>query len=1017
MRNADLSKTPGKDHFPYRRLYEALLKAAHAAVFFETNDGIIIDVNEAACEMYGYTREELIGKNAADIVPPEVRNVFPELMEKHRKGKGTATYAFGKRKDGSVFPVFVSTSPFEIDGEKLVAVFVQDVSALRRMEGKLESIEDALRRFFDISADVLYRYNPKAGRFEFISSSINHLAGRRLTPFTGDLETLLRELVHPEDAERVITERKRLLSERPAEPVRVDYRIRGAKGGVRWVNEHLHFQADKPYVDGLMRDFTELRKARFELEERGRLLSLILSTVSDVVFRYSMKEKRYIFMSPSIEQQTGYSVDEIKGEREEFLRLVMHPDDLEAYQEKVKNHLRKSTEAGTLSTRFRIIRKDGEIRWVQSRMDFDFQGDDCFINGVVRDITREIHTEQRYRMLFEQARVGIFRTTFPNGIVIDANRRLAEMFGFSSVEELLGTPAIARYASPDDRKKLIERVRKEGAIENMALLFKRADGSPIHVMVSGVLREEGGRRFLEGVVMDVSPLKRLADELKRRNEEQQLLLDNTDHQVWYLVAPDECGAVNAARAAFLGRDKSELVGKPEGAFQPEEEARRIDEVNRRIFETGERTVYDEWLTDHAGNRRLLHITKTPRLNEKGEVEFVVCSAVDITERHLIEERIREKQKMESLGRVAAGVAHDFNNTLMAIAGNIELAMMKLGPDSPSAANLRNAYAAALNASDLTKQLLAYTGKDKQAIVPLDLNGICRSVVELLKNTLARSAEVRMELSDERPVTEGNGEQIRQALTNLLLNAAEAMGEKKGTIVVRTSLTRMDEEALSACAFRGNALPGEYCALEVEDDGIGMDEETVARIFEPFFSRKFVGRGLGLSAVLGIVRAHRGAIRVESKPGEGTLMRILLPRSHAAPPPDTSVRVARARRKYAGSVLLVDDEEPVREVTAEMLREYGFEVITASEGKEALEVFRKRGGVDFVVLDLTMPGMRGDEVLQEIRKMNTSVKVLLASGYTERAIPPKALSDPNTRFIQKPFSGEELVSRLLEFQNE
>ena len=381
------------------------------------------------------------------------------------------------------------------------------------------------------------------------------------------------------------------------------------------------------------------------------------------------------------------------------------------------------------------------------------------------------------------------------------------------------------------------------------------------------------------------------------------------------------------------------------------------------------------------------------------------------ERRRVQVKLLHAQKLESLGVLAGGIAHDFNNLLVGILGNAGLALQDLPPDSPARETLRDIEAAALRAADLTYQLLAYAGKGQVVVEAIQLSHLVEEMGNLLATAVTKNAKLEYRFTRSRRVIQGDATQLRQIVMNLVTNASEAIGTSAGTITISTGVVQADRAYL-ADAHLGPGLPeGEYAYLEVQDTGHGMHVSTVARIFDPFFSTKFAGRGLGLAAVLGIVRTHRGAIKVHSAPGQGTTIRVLFPVSGAAPAPRPSERVSDPNVQLATrTVLVVDDEEQVRTVARRILSAKGFTVLLAGGGIEALTMVREaRGAIDCVLLDLTMPDLPGADVLDELRRIRPDIKVIVSSGYARESAVAQFGGAGPAAFIQKPYRPADLVS--------
>ncbi len=378
------------------------------------------------------------------------------------------------------------------------------------------------------------------------------------------------------------------------------------------------------------------------------------------------------------------------------------------------------------------------------------------------------------------------------------------------------------------------------------------------------------------------------------------------------------------------------------------------------------------------------------------------------ERHKLEAQMLEFQKLESLGVLAGGIAHDFNNLLMAILGNADLARSLLPPASPARPNVEEIVRASQRAADLCRQMLAYSGKGRFVVGRYDLSEIVQEMAQMLEVSVSKKASLRYSFAAELPAVRADATELRQVIMNLITNASESLGDESGVISVSTGVLECDRAYLSGSHLDDKLPEGRYVYLEVADTGCGMDEETQRRIFDPFFSTKFIGRGLGLAAVLGIVRGHRGAIKVHSEPGQGTTFRILLPAldweaKEPAPSPAVNAHPPRG-----GTILLVDDDPAVRHVAAQMLDGLGFKVLTAADGREGLEVFRQHDGeMDCVILDLTMPEMGGEEVFGELRRLRSDICVILSSGYNEEDVTQRFVGQRLAGFIQKPYTSAKL----------
>lgn len=391
---------------------------------------------------------------------------------------------------------------------------------------------------------------------------------------------------------------------------------------------------------------------------------------------------------------------------------------------------------------------------------------------------------------------------------------------------------------------------------------------------------------------------------------------------------------------------------------------------------------------------------------------VVQAGAAEEERLKMEARMREVQKLESLGVLAGGIAHDFNNLLMAILGNAELALLSLSPVSPARQSLEEIMLASQRASDLCRQMLAYSGKGRLMIGRYDLSEIVREMEQMLEVSVSKKALIRYSLAEGLPAVEADAMQIRQVIMNLITNASESLGEASGVISITTRVMECDQSYLSENYLGDGLQEGRYVCIEVSDTGCGMDAEIRSRIFDPFYTTKFIGRGLGLAAVLGIIRGHKGGIKVDSEPGKGTTFKILLPAVDWMPS-DRGRKAEQSTPLHGGDiVLLIDDDAKVRNVASKMLTSLGFQVLTTANAREGLEVFHtQRNKVACVILDLTMPDMGGEETFRELRKLRSDARVILSSGFNEQDVTQSFIGMGLAGFIQKPYTITKLRDAL------
>ncbi len=391
------------------------------------------------------------------------------------------------------------------------------------------------------------------------------------------------------------------------------------------------------------------------------------------------------------------------------------------------------------------------------------------------------------------------------------------------------------------------------------------------------------------------------------------------------------------------------------------------------------------------------------------------------EKERLKAQIQQAQKLESLGVLAGGIAHDFNNLLTGILGNASLAQLEVPENAPVVNSLCDIEKAAQRAAELCRQMLAYAGKGRFIIKPVNLNQIVEELAQLLEVSISKKATLNYHFSDNLPLIQADETQIRQIVMNLITNASDALGDEPGVISLKTGSCYCTPEDLASSYLSDELSAGEYVFLEVSDTGCGMDEQTLKKIFDPFFTTKFTGRGLGLAAVLGIIRSHKGAVRIESEPGKGSRFEILFPASDQSAhmvKNGTSQKQEPDRWQSDGAVLIVDDENAVRAVGARILRKIGFSVDEAKNGREGIEIFKANAGkYRMVLLDMTMPELDGEGTYKEMLKVREDVKVIFSSGYSKSPALSKLTSRETTRFIQKPYLPDELTSLVKDLLGE
>ncbi len=676
----------------------------------------------------------------------------------------------------------------------------------------------------------------------------------------------------------------------------------------------------------------------------------------------------------------------------------------------------------------------GERLQILLKLFLDPQASDWdLVHVAITDLTRLRQTEEalrdsetRFRGLSEASFEAIFISE--KGICLEQNQTAERMFGYS-LSEAVGRQG-TDWIAPEDRELVIGNMLT-GYEEPFRATALRKDGSTFPAELRGRMMEYRGRQVRVTVLRDISERVRTEEALRASEELFRTLFRHASDGILTVDPYDARGPVianvNETAALRHGYTRDEMRGMRITDLDAPEQRGEIRQRLLKIM-SGEAVQFQTIHMHKDGGKIPLEVSA--QLVEAGGKQLILSIERDIRERLkaederlALERQLQHAQKLESLGILAGGIAHDFNNILMAVLGNADLVLRDLPPDAPGRSNIGEIATAARRAADLTKQMLAYSGKGHFITESIRLNRFVEEMSHLLEVAIPKKTRITYNFARDLPRFKGDPTQIRQVIMNLITNAAEAIGEDSGVITLSTGVKDCDRaclDATEAAALAGleEELPeGRYVWLEVADTGCGMDEGTRRKVFDPFFSTKFAGRGLGMAAVLGIVRGHRGTLRILSDPSGGTVLRVYFPTSAEASEDQAPVaepRVLQDEWRGSGTVLVVDDEEVVRSIAAKMLQRIGFDVLEAGDGKEALEQLQRHGDeIRCVLLDLTMPQMDGEETVRELRRTHGKIRVVLSSGYTEQEVSPRFADLGIDGFIQKPYRLQALSDQMRE----
>ncbi len=702
-----------------------------------------------------------------------------------------------------------------------------------------------------------------------------------------------------------------------------------------------------------------------------------------------------------------------------LLQLV-HPDDKDESVMRLKRFIRGETNPPHMARILVPGRGERIFLFEQSILQSD-HGKPVLMLGVVQDITHTKMTEQALRTTENSLRLSQFAIDHARDAIaflneegdrIYVNDETCRLTGYPQ-QELLETKIWQTFKrfTPESYRKTWEQVKLHGTLVFETDIVTK-NGAIVPVEAKASYFKFGEREMVFALARDITARRKTEQALRERETQLRLLEFAVDHSQDFLTISDREGNrlyISEPFCRFSGYTREQLLPTKVWHFLPSLNQDRYTALWEDVKRCGT-LVFEFELTIANGEKRPIEANATHLIYDGKEVICTISRDLSSRkaaeqEKRRIEQQLQDTQKLESLGVLAGGIAHDFNNLLTGILGNANLARDILPPDAPVHEQLRQVERASMRAAELCQQMLAYAGKGRFLVGPINLSNLVKDTTQLLELSVSHRAVLELQLDPVIPPILGDATQIRQVVMNLVLNAAEAIAHPNGRITVRTSFEKIDAAFLSKARIAEAMVPGMAVTLEVSDNGTGMDEATMTRIFEPFFTTKFTGRGLGLAAVIGIVRSHHGALHVESTLGKGSRFYLAFSPTETAPTPKTRSPfiVTNLKGKNLGRVLIVDDEANVRQVASMALERAGYTVELAEDGEQAIAALKRNPtGYDVILLDYVMPRLDGAQTLREIHAINPAAQVVLMSGFSEVEARERIGKSQLAAFIQKPF---------------
>ncbi len=924
-----------------------------------------------------------------------------------------------------------------------------EVLERKQAEDELRRSEARYRELVENANSIILRMDPK-GNVTFFNEFAQKFFGFTEEEILGN--SVIGTIVPPKDS--MGRDLEKMIEEIGKHPEKFsnnkneNIRRSGERVWVAWTNKPIFNQAGQ-IIEILCvgNDITGHKQVEDELRKSEEEYRLLVENINDAL--YITDEKGlFIYMSPVIEKISGYHPSELIGRPfSDFL----HPEDLPRIFENFQRVLSGKNGQGE----YRILCKSGKYLWVKTNSQPFVKGNQVVgLRGVLNDVSerklaqealqeaygelenrvrertaelaetnrklrKEIserkqaeetlqESEEQLRTVLESSVEGII-TINEQGIVESFNPAAERMFGYSA-SEILGKNISMLVPEPHHSehdgylKNYLETNKKKIIGTRCEVDAQHKDGTifPIELSVSEAFLV--GRRLFTGIVHDIIE--------RRKTEEMLRRLSTAVEQTAESVVITDLGGnieyVNPSFGVITGYMAWEVLGRNMNILKSN---RHGSDYYHDLWKTlGDGEVWKGQFINKKKNGDIYHqkAVISPVRNAGGQIVNYVAVLRDITQEVLLEEQLRHSQKMESIGQLAGGVAHDFNNALASIMGYAE--MIAEMEDLPVKARkgITVIEKASLRASGITRQLLAFSRKQEPNLQVMNLNEAVDQTTTFLRKTIGLNITIENKLSHNLGMVRADEGQIQQVLMNLCLNARDAI-EKKGSILIETSNLEVDKDFARA---QLEAQPGPYVTVSVTDNGQGMDKETLQRIFDPFFTTKEIGKGtgLGLSIVYGIVKSHCGFINVSSKPGRGTTFKVYLPRTTARQ--DRKRKNGKPVRRGNETILVVDDDKLVLELASDLLENYGYRCITAGNGGQAVELYRREyEKIDLVLLDFAMPETNGVEIFEQMRKINPGIVAIITSGFQQEFNKRELLKTGFSAFITKPFQTRQLAGAV------
>lgn len=967
-------------------------------------DRIFEEVNDSFCSMIGYSREELLHKNARMLYKTD--DEYNKIGQFFYKNTGCAEVRAAEtqfvRNDGAVIDVLLRAMPLDpSDFSKGMTFAALDITEQKRVERTIRESEERYHRLVETSPDAIVMYDSNGDLITVNQKTADFYGVESPERFLAEVKNVLSILPDEDRVKAVQNFRQTVATGKSANneysiickdgsllPVEIKSSIVGGSEG-----QAIAFIS-------VVRDITKRKQAEEALHEsESKFRDLVEKSIAGV---YIIQDGIFQYVNMAAATMMGYEANEIIGKMTPMDTTL--PEDWPVVRESINKRL--SGESDSSHYEFRIKTRKGDVKTIEVFSSRTVHKGIPAVIGTMLDITERkqsenkiIESEQALKAILSASPIGIGRIR--NRIFEWVNDSMCHITGYS-FEELIRKNTRFLYPDEEDYTKTGEILYTEGQFETRWIT---KGGSLKNIFLQSA--QTSSSSFIV-TASDITEIKRAQNDLSISESRLRAIIDSAQDAIYIKDQALRYIVANPAMGKLFGMPPNEILGKGDADLFDEAVGYQIEEIDRRVL-AGE-IIKEQTKMNIQGSKHIFDMVKVPLYNEKNSIVGLCGITRDITERKNLEFQLAQSQKIEAIGTLAGGVAHDFNNIIGAIMGYASLLQLKMDHTDEKSNYVAQILSASEKAANLTQSLLAFSRKQLIRLKPVRMNEAMEHIQKILARLLTEDIEFRTELSNEDLTVLADEGQIDQVIMNLVTNARDAM-PRGGSLTITTSHYTIDDEFIRT---RGFGKKGQYACISVADTGKGIDANIRAKIFEPFFTTKEVGKGtgLGLSLVYGIVKQHNGFIDVDSKVNQGTTFHVYLPLTEDTTEADgldiSNVKITGGTE----TILVAEDNEELANVVKTVLADNGYRVILAKDGLEALSLL-KENRIDLAILDVVMPKKNGWEVYEGLKEIDFHIKVLFVSGYTDDIIQEKGLTQEGIDLVLKPLSPNHLLGKVRE----